>query len=659
MSTRTNPELAAILGPEGPIAAALAAAGASFEPRPQQIEMAQAVAERLEHGGHALLEAGTGVGKSFAYLVPALRWAQALGKRVAVATSTIALQEQLVGKDLPLLAEALPFPVEYALVKGRGNYLCTRRMLAAVADHRSLVDPDEESEDLEHILQWSRGTTDGSRQDLPFRPREGVWDLVKAEQGNCLGRACEHYQRCHYQRSRRAAWAAPLLILNHHVLVADLALKRSGQGFLPKVDAIVIDEAHDFEDVAAEHLGLRVSSRGTLRVVGRLWNEKRGRGLLRRTSSDVARRAVENARQALRTGMRSLGRQIAGEGEDDARTHPLDPELSFDEVVPERLSRLAATIRDCAQAAGEQELGMELMASARSLADAAEGWQLALGPVDTGYVRWAETDRFGGVTLCRAPVDVGSLLGKVLWDSFPTVILTSATLATGRPPNFGFLSKRLGIVDAAQVSVGSPFHYRDQARLVVRADLPPPGPGSGAYEDALPEAIFDAVEATNGGTFVLFTSYRQMQRTAERLSHRFEAMGWPLYVQGAGLERMRMIEAFRREPGVLFGVASFWQGVDVSGDALRHVVIVRIPFEVPTHPLQVARHASITKRGGDPFRELSLPTAALKLKQGFGRLIRSSTDEGMVTILDSRIHSRRYGRFLLDSLPDCPVDVVR
>lgn len=648
--------LRALLGPEGPVAAAFRAQGRGYEERPQQTEMAIAVSSVLSSGRHLVVEAGTGVGKSFAYLVPLLAWAAERSATVAVATSTIALQEQLVRQDLPLLKAALPFEVSYALVKGRGNYLCLRRMHRAVQTTGQLFETGDREAQLQAIRDWAGHTADGSRQDVPFKPDGAVWDHVRAERGNCKGRACTFYGRCFYQRSRRQAHSVRLLVLNHHVLMSDLALKRGGASFLPKVDALVVDEAHDLEGTAAEHLGLRFSSLGASQLLGRLWNPERSKGLLATEQDGPLRREVERARAVGRNFFGELGAWL--EGKAHAGDVVAIPDgLPVDDALSARLRDLAEGLGRSTRRFADEDVAMELTARAQQLRAAAETLE-GLREGRPGEVRWMERGRYGSVALASAPVDVGPLLGDVLWDPHHSVTLTSATLATGRPPSFTFLRERLGMEDADELSVGSPFDYPRQARIVIRRDVPDPVSAAQAYESALAGAVRDAVRATDGGAFVLFTGYGAMRRTVEAIGADLETDGLEVLVQGQGLERPALLERFRQGGAVLFGVASFWQGVDVPGEALRHVVIARLPFEVPTHPLQQARYARLEEQGRSPFSHLALPVAALRLKQGFGRLIRSSSDTGRVTILDSRIVTRTYGRYLLKSLPDCPVEIV-
>jgi len=643
--------VAHLLGPDGPVAKRLGA----FESRHEQVRMAQAVDRALRGPTHLIVEAGTGVGKSFAYLLPALVFAQETGKKVAVATSTIALQEQLVQRDLPLLVEALDFRGTTALVKGRGNYVCLRRLALARAEGPGLFPDLEARADLEAIAGAAEMGL-GTRQELPFAARDDVWDAVRAESGNCLHAKCPFYERCAYQAGRRRTHAANLLVMNHHVLLADLALRRSGASFLPDVDAIVVDEAHDLADTAAEALGTRVTSRGITHLLGRLWNERRESGLLARLPDPELRRAVVDARVAAQGffgGLRdALGRGGAG------GPVPVAGPLPADEGFAPRLLALAAALERATTSAPSSDLALELAARSRAFAAlATEVESLTPGP-DEDHVVWAEWEPSGHGAIVRAPVDAGPRLREALYEAHPTVILTSATLSTGRPASFHFTRERLGLTDAEELSVGSPFDYPRQARLVVRTDLPDPAKDAAGYEAALPDAVLEAVRRTAGGAFVLFTSFDSLKRTAQAIRSDLVADGLEVLVHGEDRSRTALLERFRETNAVLFGTSSFWQGVDVPGDALRNVIITRLPFDVPTHPLHRAREARLVAAGRRPFDEMSLPQAALRLKQGFGRLIRRATDKGLVVILDPRIVTKRYGKTLLDSLPECPVEVV-
>lgn len=643
------------LAPGGPVARALGAQGQPFEPRAEQVAMCEAVHAALEAGRHLVVEAGTGVGKTFAYLLPALVHAQRSGQAVAVSTSSIALQEQLVRRDLPLLERVLPGGLDWALVKGRGNYLCLRRMHAALAG-RGLFDGDLQ-ERLAAIAAWSESPGEGSRQELPSDPGDAVWDLVKAEHGNCLGRQCRHYAACSYQASRQRAQAARLVVVNHHLLLSDLVLRRSGASMLPALAAVVVDEAHDLEEVAAEHLGVRVSALALGQALLRLWSARQRSGLLAAHADLLLRAEVEEVRsdvlgffEDLAATQRPAGRARA------SSTVPFPEPSPVPAALAERLDTLGQALVERADGLPGRAEALELAARGRALSAMGVALGELCGPTPAGSVRWLDV---GGrlPALCSAPVDVGPSLQAALWSQVGSAVLTSATLATGRPPSFAYLRGRLGLEQADECALGSPFDYRRQARLVLAAGLPDPSRESQAWEEALPEAVLRAVRDTRGGALVLFTSRQSLQRCAQALREPLAHDGLELLVQGEGLERAQLLERLRAGGGVLLGLASFWQGVDVPGDALRHVIITRLPFQPPDHPLHEARSQRVQAQGGDAFRDLSLPQAALRLKQGFGRLVRRATDHGRVTILDPRMRTKAYGRTLLESLPPCPVEV--
>ena len=646
----TLSDVRALLAAKGPVARALG----GYEDRPQQVRMAVSVEEALRGKRHLIVEAGTGVGKSFAYLVPALAWAHEHRAKVAVATSTIALQEQLAGKDLPLLAKALPFDVSFALVKGRGNYLCLRRMHAAIGGQGDLFPADDPRTELMAVAAAAANGA-GSRQDLPFSPREDVWDAVKAESGNCLHRACPFYEGCAYQKGRRTAQKATLLVMNHHLLLADLALRRDGASFLPAVDAVIVDEAHDLEDAASDTLGQRVTSRGSQQILSRLWNERRGIGLLARHPDVSLRVLVEDTRRASREFFDEVREALRAR--EAAGTTAFEGPVEVSDAFPAGLSALALSIAAALPAAESRDVAMELAVRGNAVENLAEAARAVVAGPDEEHACWAEWDARGNGSLVRAPIDVGPSLREALYGAYGTVVLTSATLSTGRPASFAYTRERLGLEDAEELTVGSPFDFARQAKIVIRTDLPDPARDGAAFESALPEAVLAAVRRTKGGAFVLFTSYESMRRVADATRGRFEGDGLTVLVHGEELQRTAMLERFRETNAVLFGVSSFWQGVDVPGDALRNVVIARLPFDVPTHPLQKAREARLARAGRSAFSELSLPGAALRLKQGFGRLIRRATDTGIVVILDPRIVTKRYGKALLDSLPECPIEL--
>lgn len=691
------------LGPQGPLASALE----NFEARPPQQHMLVQVADAFNENKIAIIEAGTGTGKTLAYLLPAIEWSVRNRERAVVATGTINLQEQLINKDIPLLRATLPLKFRAELVKGRTNYACKRK-LHEIQSQPDLFSEANQRQELNTIIDWAKNSPDGSKSDLGFLPAEAVWEKIQSESDTTLRTKCPFYNECFFYNARRRAANAHVLIANHHLLFADLSVRGETGGssevaVLPKYQRIIFDEAHDIEEVASSYFGAATSYHAFLRVIHKLYRIKdtKQTGLLPYTMAKLQRRAGT----VTRTLLDKFREQIDGicepalvnfehdlaelmerlfawgaskrQNEYDEAKIRLTPALTrnklWQEIITKHVSVFLKSLRDNVEAldkvvklletaehylGGEaNSLAVDLNAQANRLLDMATQTEQVLLNDDENNIRWLEmkSSRWGNIVRLRsAPLDIAPILQKTVFEKFPTVIMTSATLAVGK--SFRFLEERLGLQALKSerrnsAALASPFDYGRQVLLAIPRDMP--DPNQAGYSRALQQSLSRVLHISQGRAFILFTSYGLLNQMYNALSGELAERGILALKQGTE-GRHQLLERFKKNVGaVLFGTDSFWQGVDVHGEALECVIIPKLPFRVPTEPVIEARVEAIDKRGGNSFMEYSVPQAVIKLKQGFGRLIRRKTDFGAIVIFDNRIVTKRYGQVFLESLPEC------
>lgn len=695
-----------------------------FEFRPQQVDMTELVVRSLNEDRLSVVEAGTGVGKSLSYIVPSALWSLQNKQRVVISTNTINLQEQLIHKDLPFLKNRAGIDFTAELMKGRRNYLCLRR-LEMLHGEPTWLDSDQEQEIIETIRQWAEKSTDGSLSDLNIRPPREIWDRVACEADTCLRIRCKHYENCFFYRARRRAARADILVVNHHLVMADLALRMgtnnySAAAVLPPFKRIVFDEAHNVEQVATNYFTMSAGRRGIVYNLGRLVSRSRDKsekGLLFHLARKIFELKKKNKSHLLETALERIRNELipevhnAGSAVDAEFSHLnqflimflQDNDMEDEGLVKLRITeriretpfwqeavsnfvgsatsalfRLTSRIKDMKvemQNLPEKikdeirENVVEISAVGERIEYTASNLRFFMQE-DEEYCRWIEyapaiPHRGSYVNLHAAPIDIRENMRRAVYEVCNTVIMTSATLTV--QDRFDYILEQLGLEEDIEnpsrrsparqpiperlltLQLGTPFDYDRQSFVAVATDVP--SPTDRKFSRALESLIMKSVHISSGGAMILFTSYRLMDRIFKKLEPLIREMGYDCLCQGKESRHRLLARFIKDRDAVLFATASFWEGVDVKGESLRCLVLTRLPFRVPTEPILEARAEALKKLGRDPFRELDLPAAVIRFKQGFGRLIRSKTDRGAVLIFDRRVATKYYGQVFLRSLP--------
>jgi len=650
-------ETANFFGKDTPLVNAEKYGGRKYEERLQQKEMATYTAEALINNENLCIEAPTGVGKSFAYLVPAALYSIRKKQPVIISTETINLQEQLINKDIPIIQKLLKISFTACLAKGRGNYLCKRRLELATGEHQGEYLPGNSMmPEIARISNWAQTTSDGSLSNLDFEPSSSTWLCVCCEGINCFGPKCKFVRQCFYWNARKQWEKANLIVANHALFLSDMKMHIADDeemGLLPVYSAVIMDEAHQLEANAAKYLGTRISEPGIYNMLNKLFNPANARGLLIRPGEKTVelRQLVTVTFDFVKTFFNSLRDYMSQSKEVEKRV--CKPDI-VEDIITGQLALLEQKLDEYINEQSDEDYKLELTAQLLRCREYIKAIFEFLMMRAEESVYWIENEDSAltmSVTLNYSPLNIAEILKKNLFIKEPPVILTSATLSVAN--KLDFYKERTGF-DGIEKILSSPFNYTGQAKIYISKTIP--DPSEETFESELAKHIKNYIKKTHGKAFVLFTSYNLLAAVKKLTADYFKETDIRLLVQGEGVSRSNMIKIFKEDiDSVIFGTTSFWMGVDVPGEALSNVIITKLPFAVPTEPIIEARLEKIQKNGKNAFMEYSLPEAVLKLKQGIGRLIRSKEDKGIIVILDKRIVTKRYGKIFLDSLPPCPI----